>query len=278
MGGEDADVAEADGGEMGANDVEGAFEFVAFAAEMGNEDLAKGVAGDVFEELCGGFVGQVPLAAEDALFQRPGAGGAADEIDVVVGLQDEELAAAEAFARDLGGHAEIGGHAHAGRAAGKDEADRVVGVVGEGKGQNGNIADGEGRAGGKEVPAQAFGIADVARGFAVGKEFEAELPAQDAEAAGMVGMLVADADGAELGGVEPGGIHAPEGFAGGDARVDENGRGRAFDVDAVAAAAGSQHADAQPETRVHGDGHEGPMGRRRVPLAHRGRRRRFSGV
>ena len=73
MGGEDADVAEAGGGEPRADGVERQVQLVAFAAEMGQEDLPEGVAGDFGEEGGGGFVGKVALASEDSLFERPGA-------------------------------------------------------------------------------------------------------------------------------------------------------------------------------------------------------------
>ena len=136
MGGEDLDVAEAGGEQMGADGVEGALEVVAFAAEVGEKHLPEGVAGDVGEQGGGHLVGEVALAAEDALLEGPGARAAVDEILVVVGFENDELAAAEAFAGDGGGDAEIGGDAESRGAGGQDEPDGIIGIVGEGEGED----------------------------------------------------------------------------------------------------------------------------------------------
>jgi hypothetical protein len=245
VGGEDLDVAEAGGGEVGADDMHGALEFVAFAAEMGEEDLPEGVAGDVGEEGGGHLVGEVALAAEDALLERPRAGGAVDEISSWLASRTtswqprrRSRATEVAMPRSVA-------MPRRESAAGQHEADGLVGVVGQRKRQQLDVADGERRAGGEEVPAQPLAVADVARGLAVGVELHVELLAEVGQADGVVGVLVGDADGADLGGVEPRQRHAPQGFARGDAGIDQQRRRGALDVDAVAAAAGGEHADAE---------------------------------
>ena len=57
-------------------------------------------------------------------------------------------------------------------------------------------------------------------------------------------MFVGDADGAQFVGVEAGFVQAQQGLAGGETGIQKNGGGRAFHVDAVATAAGSQHTHA----------------------------------
>jgi len=231
--------------------VEGEVEVVAFPAEVGQEHLLEGVAGDFRQQRRGGLVGQVPLPAEDALLERPRAEGTVDEHFVVVGLEHEGLAAAQAFAGELRGHAEVGGDAEARRAAGQDETDRRVGVVRQGERQDLDVADREGAAVREAIPRQAGAALHAARGVAVGEERHAELLVELDEAGDVVGMLVRHADGAQLGGIEPRRRQAAQGFPRGKPRVDQQRRGRAFDVDAVAAAAGGEHADAE----LGGGGH-----------------------
>jgi len=245
MGGEYTDVGQADRGQMGAHDVKGELEVVAFATEMGEEDLLEGVAGDVGEQGGGRFVGEVALAAEDALFEGPRAEGVVHQSFVVVGFEHDELASAQAFAGELRGHAEVGGDAEAGGAAGEDEAHGRVGIVGQGERQDLDVANPEGATIGEEVPFKLFGPADGPRGVAVGVEFQTQLLVKLANANGVVGMLVRDADGTNLGGVELGIGHAAQGFARGDARIHEESRCGAFDIDAIAATAAGEHADAQ---------------------------------
>jgi hypothetical protein len=60
MGGQDAHVAEAGGGQPGAYDVQRQLELVAFAAEVRQENLPQRVAGDVRQQRGGGSL-------EDAL-------------------------------------------------------------------------------------------------------------------------------------------------------------------------------------------------------------------
>lgn len=74
-GGVELDVGGAGPVHFGGNDFMGQFGTVAVAAEVAEINVAEVGVDDGFEGGGGGFVGEVAVAAGDALLQRPGAAG-----------------------------------------------------------------------------------------------------------------------------------------------------------------------------------------------------------
>ena len=86
-------------------------------------------------------------AGEYPLFDRPGVRTVAQHLQIVVGLEQEQVDSLKLgfdVGRDV---AQVGGKGHADAFGPEDEAYRVSGIVGDGEGADGDVADGEGLAG-----------------------------------------------------------------------------------------------------------------------------------
>ena len=124
---------------------QGQFGGVVLLGEVAEDDPGGAAVVVAGEEFGGGVVGEVADAGEDALLDRPGVGAVAEHLEVVVGFEQQDVDALEG-GLDVGGHvAEVGGDGHAdGFGVGlEDEAAGVGGVVGDGEGRDGDVADGE---------------------------------------------------------------------------------------------------------------------------------------
>ena len=97
-----------------------------------------------FEEVGGGVVGEMADAGEDTLLDLPGIGAVAEHFEIVIGFDHEEIEVLE-LGFDVGWDvAEICGEGHADAFGLEDEADRVRGVMRDGEGADGDVADLEG--------------------------------------------------------------------------------------------------------------------------------------
>ena len=112
---------------------------------MAEDDVGGGAVVVLGKELGGGVVGEMAYAGEDTLLDGPGVRAVAEHLEVVVGLEQEDVDGFEGgldVGRDV---AEVGGDRHAdGLGTGvEDEAAGVGGVVGDGEGRDVEIADAE---------------------------------------------------------------------------------------------------------------------------------------
>ncbi len=109
-------------------------EAIAVFADVGEVDVLP-VGANVFrEELEGGLVGKVAVAAFYALFNGPGALGiGVDEVNVVIGLDDEVLDFGNLLLDVEGDIAEVCDPGEAGSRGLEDEADWVLGIMGNGE-------------------------------------------------------------------------------------------------------------------------------------------------
>ena len=208
----------------------------------GVERFADVVAGDV--------VGQMAVAAHDALLDGPGVRADFEHFEVVIGLEQEEVGAAEMIANGFGEVAEVGGDADAEAFGAEAEADGVGGVVGDGEGGDGDVADGEGLAGleGFELRGEVA-PGDAGRGEAGQVDGDAEEASESDEAADVVGVFVGDEDGVERGGVFADGGEAVEDFAAAKAGVDEQAGAAGGEEGRVAGTGAGKYAeldDAEP--------------------------------
>ena len=148
-----ADVGGADMVELLGHDVLGEFGLVAFAAQVREVKLLQSGGHDLRDGLGGGGVGDVAVAAKDALLERPRAARTIlQHLHVVVGFKHQDARGADAVEHQLGDVAEVGGKTDiAGRGA-QNESDRVLRVVRDGKGFNADIADFKAAAGVEQVP------------------------------------------------------------------------------------------------------------------------------
>lgn len=197
-------VREAGRAKEGEEDLADAVEGVAVAAEVSEVNLAPTRLGNAGEKFEGILVGEVAVASADALFDGKGPMGVLiEKVVVVIGLQNEGIHFADAFAHELGHVAEVGdpGEAAAGfeevaGAPGKDETDGVVGVVGDRERSDLEILKVEIAAGGEDLPVEGtvhFGL-EGASGVAVGEKAQVGMAGKATEAAGVILVLVGEED------------------------------------------------------------------------------------
>lgn len=97
----------------------------------------------VLEEFNGFLIGEVTMAASDALFQMKRVGTFHEAGDIVIGFDYERLTLLKANFDQLCHHAEICTDSHADASLLNDEGGGFSGVMGNGKRMNLQIADGE---------------------------------------------------------------------------------------------------------------------------------------
>jgi hypothetical protein len=265
LGGElEGDMSGADLVELLGHDVAGEFGGVAFAAEMREVEMAQAVGHDLGGGLGGGDVGDVTVAAEDALLERPGTARAVlEHFDVVIGFEHEDVGQTDAFEDEFGDVAEVGDETNVAGAGVEHEADRVLGIVRDGKGLDADVADFEGGAAFEEAPVN-FGFESVGGfegevGFLAPFVFErpdgAVLRAAiaidgdvafvgEAEQAGdVVGMFVGEQDGGKTLGRAADAFEALADLARGEAGVHEDAGFAGFDVGTIAGRTAAENGE-----------------------------------
>lgn len=124
---------------MGAGAVEGLADggggedgIVVGPRQVVEHDAAEALAQELGDPLGGIGVGQVPVPPGDPLFQGPRVGTAPQHVEVVVGLEDEQIEIGESSPGELAAAPEVGDVPDAPAAAVlDDESDRLAGVVGD---------------------------------------------------------------------------------------------------------------------------------------------------
>ncbi len=162
----------------------------------------------------------------------------------MVRFEQEEIGAAEMITDGFREVAEVGGDADAEAFCAEAEADGVGGVVRDGEGGDGDVADGEGLAGleGFELRGEVA-PGDAGRGEAGQVDGDAEEAGEGDEAADVVGVFVGDEDGVEGGGVFADGGEAVEDFAAAEARVNEQAGAAGGEKGRVAGTAACKYAE-----------------------------------
>ena len=128
--------------ELFGHDVFGQFVRVALAAQVREVKLFQIGGHDLCDGFGGGDVGDVAVAAEDALLQRPRtARTVLQHFHVVIGFEHEDVGGANAFGHELGDVAKVGGKTDVARTGAENVADGILGVVWNGKGIDADIAD-----------------------------------------------------------------------------------------------------------------------------------------
>ena len=144
------------------------------------------------------------MSAENSAFKGKGAIHVVFEHgDIVIGFENEVVHIPDFLTDAFGGMSEVGqpGEGAVGIEQiffppGKNVADGVVGIMGDGKGFDGDVSKLKGLSGFKDVPFGGVGqfALNGSGGRGVGKEFNAVL-GQSSYAFAVVGMFVSDEDG-----------------------------------------------------------------------------------
>lgn len=193
----DFDVVAAQFEEAGGDGLVGDLGAVAVAAEVAEVELFQVGVDDLLEDIGGGVIGEVAVTAKDALFQTPRAARVfLQELQIMVGFQDNDVRAADAFDDELGGMAEVRKETDGASAGIQDEADRVLGIVRDGEGIDTHLAEFKGGAG-DEHAAIELGLElafDGFAGVAIAVDGNVELGGDGGEALDVIAVLVGDED------------------------------------------------------------------------------------
>ena len=139
--------------ELLGHDVLREFGLVAFAAQVREVKLLQPGGHDLRDGVGGSGVGDVAVASEDALLQRPRAARTIlQHLHVVIGFEHEDVRGADAVEHELGGVAEVGGKPDVPGRGAQNKSDRILRVVRNGKRFNADIADFKTAAGVEQVP------------------------------------------------------------------------------------------------------------------------------
>ncbi len=246
------------------HDFLGEFGFIAFAAEVGEVEVAQVGGHDLGSSLGGGDVGKMAVAAENALFETPGATGTIlEHLHIVIGFEHKDIGGTEAVENHLGHVAEVGGEADVAGGSADEIADGILGIVRDGKGFDGDIGEFKGVAGVEDVPVD-FGMPEIG-GFEGEIGFLAPLLLEgpdggvlrgavaidgnikfigDAEqAADVVGMFVGDEDGREIFRRAADGREALADLARREAGIHEDTGFGGLDIGAIAGGTAAEHGE-----------------------------------
>ena len=136
------DVGGADLLEAIAHRPQGKLRPVAVAAQVPEINLPQISGYDLLRDCGGGLVAEMSMAAENALFDAPRpAAILLEQLQVVIGLEHQDIGSANPFHGQLGGVTEIGEEAQVAGTGADQESNRVLGIVRDGKGVDGKVAD-----------------------------------------------------------------------------------------------------------------------------------------
>ena len=142
---------------------------VALAAQVAEVQMTQVGGHDLLGGIGGGFVGEMAVAAQDALLEAPGPAGAIlEHLDVMVRLEHERMGGADALEHQARGMAEVSQETDVPGAGAEEVTDRVLRVVGDAESLDQDVADFEAGAGGKE-PARQPRLALILTASRVGR-------------------------------------------------------------------------------------------------------------
>jgi len=168
---------------------------VAFAAEVAKKEAFQVSRHDFLRYIGGGLVREVAVAAENPLFEAPWPGGTIlEHLDIVVGFEDEAMSRPHALEHELRGMAEIGEEPEIAGGGPHEESHRVLRIVRDAEGFDGDIPDLErgARAEDPEVQGRFELVLNGFLGEAIAVNRNVQLLAKGFQAGRVVGMLVRD--------------------------------------------------------------------------------------
>ena len=125
---------------------------VAIAAEVTEVDVAQVGGNQLLRDEGGGVIGQMPVAAQDPLFDAPGATGVLlQEFEIVVRFEEQNICGAHPLKNQPGGVPEIGEKADVTRWSVDEKPDRIIRVMRDAERVDDHIAQLERGTGGEEA-------------------------------------------------------------------------------------------------------------------------------
>ena len=213
---------------------------VAVAGKMREENVTEPVGADFSGESGGGIVAEMAVPAHDALLERPRPDRVIlKQLHIVVGFEHEHVHGAHSFDNKFGGVAEVGEHADRMHPRTDRIADRVVGIMRDAEGFDGEIADFKRVAGREQAPGDFLFLLAGHRfgGEAIGVDRDDARLAEHAEAAGVVAVFMREQNRVEIHDRSADGGEALGDLSAAQAGIDKNRGVFRFDECAVTGAA-----------------------------------------
>lgn len=168
---------------------------VAVAAQMAKIEVRKISGDDLFRELRGGIVGEMPVPAQDALLGGPRpARVIMEHLHIVIGFEHEHMGRAHAFDDKPRGMAKIGEETDVARDGAEEETHGITGVVRDAESVHGNIPEFKTGARVEQTEIEP-GLKLSFNGFfgeAVAVDRDLQFGREDGEALGVIGVFVRD--------------------------------------------------------------------------------------
>lgn len=232
----------------GADDGLGEGWAITIAAEVAEVEVTQLGGHDFRGELSGGVVGQVAVAAKNALLGGPGALGVVlEHFDVVIRFEDEDVGLADAFDDEPGGVTEIGKETDIAGVGAEEESNGIVSVVRDAEGIDGDVTEFEGGAGGEEPELKRHLELrlDGFLGQAVAVDGNVQFAGKDAETLGVVRVLVGDENSAQVLGGPPDTEESLADLPGTEAGIDEQAGVFGLKIGTVATGAAGENGEAR---------------------------------
>src|SRR5579872_938369 len=219
------------------------FRMIVVLAEMAQNQGRGGGIELVAQVIAHHFVGQVAVAAHDALLHRPGIGSDLQHVEVVIGFEQQHVRAAQMELDRVRDISEIGDDADLDALRLKAKAYRVDGIMRNGEAVDFDVADGQARARLKALQARgtAFPI-DQRRREATDVNHGSDFLREPRQAADVIRVLVRDQDGVDAVGLLANGCQALRELLETEAGVDQDAGLLGRDQRAVSGTAAREHA------------------------------------
>ncbi len=209
------------------------------------EDQGRGAAIEFMAEVVvNGVIGKMAVAAHHALLDGPRVGAHAQDFEVMIGFEQQEIRTLQVELDGIRNVAEIGDHAELDALGAEAEADGVDGIVRDSEAVDFDVADREARAGLKTLEARCgvFPI-DQRRGLMCHVDRGRSFFCEAHEAGDVIAMLVGDEDGVEAAGLFADGRKAPGEFLETEAGVDQDTGAVRGQQRTIAGTAAREHAE-----------------------------------
>jgi hypothetical protein len=211
--------------------------FVAFTAEVAEVQMAQVSRHELLDGIGRRAIRKMPVPAEDSLFQAPGTMRTIlQHLDIVIGLDEDNVRRADALDDEPGRMAEIGKNADSRGAGVQQQSDWILGVMRDGEGFDQDITELESRAGAEQAaiePALKLALQCFAR-VAIAINGNIEFQRQQSQALDVIGMFVRDKNAGEIFGSAPDAGHSVANLTPAQAGVDKDASLVGFEIRAIA--------------------------------------------
>lgn len=184
------------------------------------------------------------VPAQDALLDAPRALGVGlEQLQVMIGFQQEHVRGANAFDDEVGGMAEVGQETNVSRSRADQKADRIVGVVRHGESVHDDIPHFK-RCASAENPAVEPGLELILNrllGEAIAENRNPQLRAQRGQTLNMIAMFVGDQNAVQALRRAADGGESPSDLTAAQTGIDQQSRLVRFEVSAIARRSAAQN-------------------------------------